>query len=66
MTDLLFQTIKESRLCCLNALRTTQIILSQKRECLSLKLIGCSPYSQLLSNHKETDKKAIADMMEAL
>ena len=41
--ELRFQTIKEKRLCCLNALRTPQMVLSQEHECVSLKLIRCSP-----------------------
>ena len=45
---------------------TTDDLLTWARVCVSLKLVGCSPCSQMLSNHKEANTKFIAIMMEAL
>lgn len=48
MIELLFQTMKEKRLHVLNALRAPHMIFSHEQEFVSLKLIGCSPFSQML------------------
>ena len=66
MIELLPQTIKQRRLHLLNAPKTPQIIFLHEEEHVSLKLIGCSAYSQMLSNHKETNIKFIAVKMETL
>ena len=36
------------------------MIFSHEQECVSLKLIGCFPYSQMLGNHNEANTKFIA------
>ena len=40
-----------------------QMIFLNEQECVSLMLIACSPYSQMLSNHEEEDTKIIAVTM---
>ena len=50
----------------MNALRAPQMILSHKQECVSLELIGCFSYSQIISKREETNTKFIAIMMKAM
>ena len=66
MIESLFRAIEEKRSHLLNVLRTPQKIFSHEQECGTLKLIGCSPYSQMLSKHKEANTKFIAVTMKAL
>ena len=66
MIESLFRAIEEKRSHLLNVRRTPQKIFSHEQECGTLKLIGCSPYSKMLSNHKEANTKLIAVTMEAL
>ena len=66
MIELIFQTMKEKRLHCLNILRTPQIILSNEQECVSLSLVECVQYPRLHSNHEEADTKVIAHTNQAL
>ena len=66
MIEPLIQTTKEKRLHVLNSLRTLHMIFSHEQECVSMKLIGCSLYSQMLSNHKEANTKFNNVTMEAL
>ena len=63
MSELHFQTKKEIEIAftqCSENLRKPQMIFLHEQEFLSLKLIGYSPYSQMLSNHKEANIKFIA------
>ena len=66
MIELIFQTIKEKRVYCLNLLKTTKLILSREKECATITLSNCCDCPNLLSNHEETDTNVIAHSMQAL
>ena len=61
---LLLQKIKKK--CLTECSENTTDDLLHEQECVSLKLIGCSPYPQMLSNYGKSNIKFIVVTMEAL